>query len=99
MKLIFFIILLLSIFSKTAFSKGFQQSQLGTMPGAVPANMQKQAAILSSQTQDGSSTMSSLGQYNNENRNNLLLPGEVDVRKLLPSSGEEHPPPYGANLF
>lgn len=29
----------------------------------------------------------------------MLLPGEVDVRELLPSSGEDYPPPYGANLF
>ncbi len=39
------------------------------------------------------------GTYASENRNNLLLPGEVDVKKLLPSSGESFPPPYGANLF
>lgn len=37
--------------------------------------------------------------YATENRNNLLLPGETDVRRLLPSSGESYPPPYGANLF
>ena len=77
MKLVFLVILLCIIFSRTAFSIGFQQSQMGAMPNAVPANMQKQAAILSSQTQDGSSTMSSLGQYNTENRNNLLLPGDL----------------------
>lgn len=40
-----------------------------------------------------------MGTYQSENRNNLLLPGETDVRELLPSSGEELPPPYGANLF
>lgn len=39
------------------------------------------------------------GEYVNENRRNLLLPGETDVRQLLPSSGEDLPPPYGANLF
>ncbi|MDG3088666.1 polysaccharide export protein [Vibrio hannami] len=39
------------------------------------------------------------GSYTQENRNNTLLPGEVDVRQLLPTSGEELPPPYGANLF
>ncbi|PMH45938.1 sugar transporter [Vibrio sp. 10N.286.49.B3] len=41
----------------------------------------------------------SQGSYSAENRNNLLLPGETDVRQLLPSSGEAYPPPYGANLF
>lgn len=40
-----------------------------------------------------------LGQYSKDNRNSLLLPGEVDVRELLPSSDELLPPPYGANLF
>ena len=39
------------------------------------------------------------GVYGKASRNGLLLPGEVDVRKLLPSSGESFPPPYGANLF
>lgn len=39
------------------------------------------------------------GSFTKNNRNNLLLPGEVDVRQLLPSSGEALPPPYGANLF
>lgn len=39
------------------------------------------------------------GGYPRDNRNNLLLPGETNVRQLLPSSGEDTPPPYGANLF
>ncbi len=39
------------------------------------------------------------GSFTKNNRNNLLLPGETDVRLLLPSSGEALPPPYGANLF
>ncbi|WP_157617682.1 polysaccharide biosynthesis/export family protein [Vibrio mexicanus] len=39
------------------------------------------------------------GTYVAQGRSNLLLPGESDVRKLLPSSGEDYPPPYGANLF
>lgn len=37
--------------------------------------------------------------YTKNQRNGMLLPGEVDVRELLPSSGEDYPPPYGANLF
>ncbi|WP_242426217.1 polysaccharide biosynthesis/export family protein [Vibrio sp. qd031] len=41
----------------------------------------------------------SAGTYNAENRAGVLLPGETDVRQLLPSSGEAYPPPYGANLF
>jgi protein involved in polysaccharide export with SLBB domain len=39
------------------------------------------------------------GTYSTTTRQNTLLPGEVDVRELLPSSGEDLPPPYGANLF
>jgi len=39
------------------------------------------------------------GTYNKTSRTGVLLPGEVDVRELLPSSGEDFPPPYGANLF
>ena len=37
--------------------------------------------------------------YSKQARQGLLLPGEVDVRQLLPSSGESFPPPYGANIF
>lgn len=50
---------------------------------------------------DSASGISSLqtGTYNKASRNGVLLPGEVDVRALLPSSGEAFPPPYGANLF
>ena len=39
------------------------------------------------------------GSYVKGSRNNLLLPGEVSIQQLLPSSGENNPPPYGANLF
>nr|WP_202819664.1 polysaccharide biosynthesis/export family protein [Thaumasiovibrio occultus] len=34
-----------------------------------------------------------------ESRQSLLLPGEVDVRKLLPVPGDSQVPPYGANIF
>tara|TARA_R110001583_G_scaffold17482_1_gene70633 strand:+ start:4030 stop:5778 length:1749 start_codon:yes stop_codon:yes gene_type:complete len=39
------------------------------------------------------------GSYNKSPRNGVLLPGEVHVRELLPTSGENFPPPYGANIF
>lgn len=39
------------------------------------------------------------GTYAQQNRQGLLLPGETDVRKLLPQSEAGLPPPYGANLF
>ena len=39
------------------------------------------------------------GAYQKTSRNGLLLPGETDVRNLLPSAEKDVPPPYGANLF
>ncbi len=38
-------------------------------------------------------------QYRSQSRTGLLLPSEVPVTQLLPSSGEALQPPYGANLF
>jgi len=40
-----------------------------------------------------------VGSYQKTSRQGVLLPGEVSVHELLPSSGEDNPPPYGANLF
>ncbi|PKF62541.1 sugar transporter [Psychromonas sp. psych-6C06] len=39
------------------------------------------------------------GSYSKTARQGVLLPGEVDISELLPSSGEDFPPPYGANIF
>lgn len=39
------------------------------------------------------------GQYVNKARKGRLLPGEQRVEYLLPSSEQNLPPPYGANLF
>jgi protein involved in polysaccharide export with SLBB domain len=39
------------------------------------------------------------GTFAQQNRQGMLLPGESDVRKLLPQSESGLPPPYGANLF
>ena len=44
-------------------------------------------------------TTSTTGSFTQQNRNGMLLPGESDVRKLLPQSEAGLPPPYGANLF
>lgn len=44
-------------------------------------------------------TNSTTGIFTQQNRNGMLLPGESDVRKLLPQSEAGLPPPYGANLF
>ncbi|WP_281706218.1 polysaccharide biosynthesis/export family protein [Aeromonas taiwanensis] len=54
----------------------------------------------------GSSTLSgqantsaTTGSFAQQNRQGMLLPGEADVRKLLPQAEAGLPPPYGANLF
>ncbi|WP_411368918.1 polysaccharide biosynthesis/export family protein [Escherichia coli] len=44
-------------------------------------------------------TSSTTGTFAQQNRQGMLLPGESDVRKLLPQSESGLPPPYGANLF
>ncbi|WP_285111095.1 polysaccharide biosynthesis/export family protein [Leclercia adecarboxylata] len=44
-------------------------------------------------------TSSTTGTFTQQNRQGMLLPGESDVRKLLPQSESGLPPPYGANLF
>lgn len=40
-----------------------------------------------------------MGTYTSQTRSNTLLPGEADIKDLLPSSESNLPPPYGANLF
>lgn len=44
-------------------------------------------------------TSSTTGSFAQQNRQGMLLPGESDVRKLLPQAEAGLPPPYGANLF
>ncbi|QQQ15660.1 polysaccharide export protein [Aeromonas media] len=48
---------------------------------------------------DQASTSSTTGSFAQQNRQGMLLPGEADVRKLLPQAEVGLPPPYGANLF
>ncbi|WP_239660688.1 polysaccharide biosynthesis/export family protein [Aeromonas hydrophila] len=52
-------------------------------------------STLSGQTNPGATT----GSFAQQNRQGILLPGEADVRKLLPQAEAGLPPPYGANLF
>lgn len=44
-------------------------------------------------------TSATTGTFTHQNRQGTILPGESDVRKLLPQSESGLPPPYGANLF
>lgn len=52
-------------------------------------------SVLSAQANTNSTT----GSFTQQNRQGMLLPGESDVRKLLPQAEAGLPPPYGANLF
>ncbi|MFV8386975.1 polysaccharide biosynthesis/export family protein [Vibrio parahaemolyticus] len=78
--------------------QGIDPSQLASMSGNL-STTQAQAAKISAQSNQLPTQALENGSYTKDNRNNLVLPGEVDVRQLLPSSGEDYPPPYGANLF
>ncbi|MFA0426710.1 polysaccharide biosynthesis/export family protein [Vibrio sp. 10N.222.51.C5] len=92
----FVIASIFSILCSPVHSASFDPSELaGTQTAnATPAQIQQasQAGVMPNESLD-------MGTYSSENRNNTLLPGETDVRELLPSSGEAFPPPYGANLF
>ncbi|TKF67402.1 polysaccharide export protein [Vibrio sp. F13] len=88
--------LLLIPTSFSLYGASFDSAQLSAIQtaNATPAQIQQ-----ASQTNKMPNEALGMGTYPSENRNNILLPGETDVRDLLPSSGEELPPPYGANLF
>ncbi|MEZ9657997.1 polysaccharide biosynthesis/export family protein [Vibrio sp. 10N.261.52.F3] len=92
----FVIASIFSILCSPVHSASFDPSELAgsQTANATPAQIQQasQAGVIPNESLD-------MGTYSSENRNNTLLPGETDVRELLPSSGEAFPPPYGANLF
>ncbi|MDF2184450.1 polysaccharide biosynthesis/export family protein [Grimontia hollisae] len=56
-------------------------------------------AALSLQSTETTQNAVPTAQFQNQSRAGLMLPGETPVKLLLPTSGEELPPPYGANLF
>jgi len=87
-KIISFLLLALSI--QPVFAT-FEPSSVDTLNGNTSNTI----------PQIGSSAaMQSLaGNDNQTSRKGMLLPGEADIRQLLPSSGEALPPPYGANMF
>lgn len=69
-------------------------------------NLSGQASNNNRPQLDGPSTLSgqanassTTGSFAQQNRQGMLLPGESDVRKLLPQAEAGLPPPYGANLF
>ena len=87
-----FIIASILLFTSQVVFAAFEPSSVDTAPSTTADSIQKIKTP---------SAMQSLktGSYNKASRHGVLLPGEVDVRELLPSSGEDYPPPYGANLF
>ena len=82
----------LSSQAPTAQSTGFNLSGNGQQNNP---NQLGSLSVLNGQANGNSTT----GSFTQQNRQGLLLPGETDVRKLLPQSEDGLPPPYGANLF
>lgn len=90
---------LLFLISASAFAAIEQNqsngSHLGYDLAASTGESRKMLADITGQP----NTTSTTGSFTQQNRNGMLLPGESDVRKLLPQSEAGLPPPYGANLF
>lgn len=70
----------------------FEPSSIDTAPSST-------ADIIPTLTNPSAIKSLEVNSYNKAPRKGILLPGEVDVSELLPSSGEGFPPPYGANIF
>jgi protein involved in polysaccharide export with SLBB domain len=87
-KLQCFFAIILFTFSQASLSAFEKNIKPTSSAGSVP--------VLSTQPAIDSLDSST---YNKKTRKGVLLPGEVDVRELLPSSGDDFPPPYGANIF
>ncbi|MGL5396376.1 MAG: polysaccharide biosynthesis/export family protein [Shewanella sp.] len=90
---------LLFLVSASAFAATAQNqsnsSQSGYDFSASKEESRKMPAGITGQPNTNSTT----GSFTQQNRNGMLLPGESDVRNLLPQSEAGLPPPYGANLF
>lgn len=90
---------LLFLVSASAFAATAQNQSNSSPSGydfsASKEESQKMPAGITGQPNTNSTT----GSFTQQNRNGMLLPGESDVRKLLPQSEAGLPPPYGANLF
>lgn len=90
---------LLFLVSASAFAATAQNQSNSSPSGydfsASKEESQKMPAGITGQPNTNSTT----GSFTQQNRNGMLLPGESDVRNLLPQSEAGLPPPYGANLF
>lgn len=92
-------ILLLTCFSCACFAAPTaKQAQSFGFNAPTEDNARPQLGAQSTLSGEANTT-SVTGTFAQQNRQGMLLPGESDVRKLLPQSESGLPPPYGANLF
>jgi len=93
-------VLLLACVSCASFAAPTQQEAQAFGMNAPADNGDGRLQLGGQQAMSGqANTSSTTGTFAQQNRQGMLLPGETDVRKLLPQSESGLPPPYGANLF
>ncbi|MDU6817558.1 MAG: polysaccharide biosynthesis/export family protein [Leclercia adecarboxylata] len=93
-------VLLLASVSCASFAAPTQQEAQAFGMNAPADNGDGRLQLGGQQAMSGqANTTSTTGTFTQQNRQGMLLPGESDVRKLLPQSESGLPPPYGANLF
>ncbi|HAK9873052.1 TPA: polysaccharide export protein [Escherichia coli] len=93
-------VLLLACVSCASFSAPTQQEAQAFGMNTPADNGDGRLQLGGEQAMSGqANTSSTTGTFAQQNRQGMLLPGESDVRKLLPQSESGLPPPYGANLF
>ncbi|EKJ4656373.1 polysaccharide export protein [Escherichia coli] len=93
-------VLLLACFSCASFAAPNQQDAQAFGMNTPADNGDGRLQLGGEQAMSGqANTSSTTGTFAQQNRQGMLLPGESDVRKLLPQSESGLPPPYGANLF
>ncbi|HHJ4582979.1 TPA: polysaccharide biosynthesis/export family protein [Citrobacter freundii] len=93
-------VLLLACVSCASFAAPTQQEAQAFGMNTPADNGDGRLQLVGEQAMSGqANTSSTTGTFAQQNRQGMLLPGESDVRKLLPQSESGLPPPYGANLF
>lgn len=93
-------VLLLACVSCASFAAPIQQEAQAFGMNTPADNGDGRLQLGGEQAMSGqANTSSTTGTFAQQNRQGMLLPGESDVRKLLPQSESGLPPPYGANLF
>lgn len=99
------VFLLLVLFvSKASFSQSFDELRELKKNGNAASSSQNlnkgfDSAISSVIGSQDSVGLASQSDYVDSARQGILLPGEVDIRQLLPKVSETFSPPYGANIF